>query len=89
MASTNVSERRITGRARQERRLDLWIKNPHCASCGEITAYPYGFELDHIVPLHKGGEDTKENCQILCVYIDADGRKRGCHMDKTAEDTKR
>lgn len=32
------------------------------------------YEVDHIVPLHKGGEDHVDNCQAL---------HRTCHAEKT------
>jgi 5-methylcytosine-specific restriction endonuclease McrA len=79
---------RVTGRALVARRLRLWSKDPHCASCGRLVDYPHGFELDHILPLHLGGTDHDSNCQILCVYTDDLGRKAGCHADKTAAEAK-
>ncbi|RYF50296.1 MAG: HNH endonuclease [Comamonadaceae bacterium] len=74
---------RLRGRALQARRLKVWTKNPRCAACGRLTAFPEGFQLDHKVPLFKAGKDTEENCQVLCV-----GRagKPGCHDRKTADD---
>lgn len=45
----------------------------HCQSCGKFT--PRGArgtigkdapELDHIIPLSKGGTHTHDNCQLLC-----------------------
>jgi hypothetical protein len=86
MASTNVSERRITGRTLQNRRLRLWSRDPHCAHCGRLVDYPHGFELDHKVPLHQGGPDTDDNCQVLCVYMTTDMSKAGCHVEKTKDD---
>lgn len=80
------ADKRTTGRALQSRRLKLWTESPHCRACGVFVDYPFGFELDHIVPLSQGGPDTEENSQILCVWIDEDGKKQGCHMVKTAED---
>ena len=51
----------------------------HCESCHEILDAT--FEVDHIVPLHAGGEDTIQNCQSLCV---------ACHKKKTlAEEMER
>lgn len=80
------SATRMTGRKLQERRLRIWSADPHCAHCGELTVYPYGFELDHKLSLNDGGADTDENTQVLCVSRDAHGRKAGCHDAKTRED---
>ncbi|QMV50950.1 HNH endonuclease [Ewingella americana] len=78
-----VSDNRITGWKLQERRKRLWAANPRCAACGQLTEYPHGFELDHIVSLYKGGPDTDDNCQILCNGED------GCHRKKTRQDMSR
>lgn len=75
-----ASDRRITGRTLQNRRLRIWSRNPHCAKCGRLVAYPHGFELDHVVALANGGADTDENCQVLCIGTD------GCHEAKTRTD---
>lgn len=85
METTNTSERRMTGRKLQDRRWRMWQKDPHCADCGRVVEFPHGFELDHKVPLFMGGEDTEDNCQLLCVRYD--GRnKLGCHSTKTARE---
>ena len=68
---------RITGRRLQRRRLTAWAENPCCASCGALTEWPNGFQLDHIEPLFKGGADTLHNCQVLCL---------ACHEVKTCAD---
>lgn len=70
---------RMTGRKLQRTRERIWANNPHCASCGRVVALR-DFELDHIVPLHKGGAESDENRQVLCV---------GCHAAKTKEDVSR
>lgn len=79
------TEGRIRGRRLQAMRLKKWTENPCCAICGRLTEYPAGFELDHVVPLFKGGEDNEDNMQILCVAY-ANGIKTGCHEDKTNKD---
>jgi|ERR1044071_4234035 5-methylcytosine-specific restriction endonuclease McrA len=81
-----ASESRIAGTTNQNRRWRLWQADPHCAHCGRLVDYPGGFELDHIVPLHQGGYDGEPNLQVLCIYFDAMGAKKGCHMDKTLAD---
>lgn len=81
-------EVRTAGRSLQARRMRIWSRDPHCAMCGRLVAYPHGFELDHKVPLFQGGEDTDANCQILCVGYDEAGRKVGCHAEKTAREAK-
>jgi len=44
-----------------------------CGRCEELLAA--SFEVDHVVPLHLGGEDNYEtNASALC---------RGCHAQKT------
>jgi len=75
---------RIRGRALQARRLTVWTRDPRCARCRklwEFSALPgRGFQLDHKVPLFRGGPDTEANCQVLCCGPD------GCHDRKTADD---
>jgi 5-methylcytosine-specific restriction protein A len=44
-----------------------------CVRCGEREA----LEVDHVVPIAKGGTWTLDNAQTLC---------RRCHQAKTAED---
>jgi 5-methylcytosine-specific restriction protein A len=89
ISTYRTSEKRITGRALQERRLNIWKRKPYCASCGRLVEYPHGFELDHIVALTNGGKDIESNCQVLCVdYVVKAGEysKVGCHASKTKED---
>ncbi|MNP12789.1 HNH endonuclease [compost metagenome] len=80
-----VADRRITGRRLQNRRLEMWLANPHCAECGRWVIFPHGFELDHKVPLGAGGEDVEANCQILCTASPG-GSEIGCHRRKTEAD---
>ncbi|AXR28633.1 HNH endonuclease [Pseudomonas aeruginosa] len=79
-ATASTSERRMTGSRLQKRRYRMWLASPQCAECGVMVAYPGGFELDHKVPLFQGGEDTEENCQILCCGPGS------CHDHKTRTD---
>lgn len=70
---------RVRGRARQEARLRIWLRDgPHCAHCGGLVDITPGtrspFELDHIIPLWKGGKDSDGNRQCLCP---------DCHLVKT------
>lgn len=74
------AEARVSGRALQARRLRFWSADPCCVKCARLTDWPSGFELDHIVPLFKGGSDRDSNLQVLCLK---------CHEAKTADDTGR
>ena len=62
-------------RSEPERRKIAERQNWKCASktcelAGKLEAY----DLDHIIPLWKGGEDTEDNLQALCP---------ACHRGKT------
>lgn len=71
------SDGRLRGRKLQAARLRIWTKDPHCAMCRKLLAYPHGFELDHKQALHKDGGNDDENMQVLCPP---------CHQVKTAQD---
>ena len=78
---------RLRGRKLQAARLRIWAASGGlCARCRRLTAYPDGFELDHIAARHKGGGNDDENLQVLCVERTPDGIKSGCHIKKTAID---
>ena len=50
---------------------------PLCVRCDKAGRVRLAQEVDHIVPLTKGGTDDLANLQGLC---------RECHAAKTAED---
>ncbi len=68
---------RLRGRRLQATRLRIWAKDPHCAMCRKLVAYPSGFELDHKQALFKEGSNDDDNMQVLC---------HPCHAEKTAKD---
>lgn len=76
----DTSKGRLTGRRLQAARLRIWTACPNCAECGRLTAWPRGFDLDHKVPLFKGGTNDDANLQVLCNGPD------GCHERKTCDD---
>ena len=80
-----TKDTRLTGRRLQSIRLEMWKRDPNCAECGRITAWPYGFEIDHVVPLFEGGADDETNRQLLCA---TDGDQIGCHDLKTQTERK-
>lgn len=54
--------------------------NGRCEGCGK-TLEAGRFAFDHIVPDGLGGDNTLENCQVLCS-----GGRATCHGIKTAEE---
>lgn len=48
-----------------------------CAKCG-LTMLASAIDVDHILPLYKGGEDVDSNVQPLCRAV--------CHKAKTRVD---
>jgi 5-methylcytosine-specific restriction protein A len=53
------------------------MDNPLCVACQSKGITREATELDHIVPLFKGGTNEAENLQGLCTE---------CHKDKTRID---
>jgi 5-methylcytosine-specific restriction protein A len=45
-----------------------------CASCGVVDKTAGSLDVDHILPLERGGDHADENLQVLC---------RPCHSVKT------
>jgi len=68
---------RIRGRALQKLRLYWFMAKPLCVACEQRGKVSMATELDHIVPLHKGGTNEEPNLQGLCSE---------CHDEKTRKD---
>jgi len=67
-----LKQARIRGRRWQFIRKMVLDDNPLCVVCERPAQ-----EIDHIVPLYKGGTNDRENLQPLCIE---------CHKDKTRQD---
>ena len=68
---------RTRGRKWMEMR-SLWLmQHPLCARCSEDGRVTLATEVDHILPLCKGGTDAPENLDSLCAEH---------HRAKTARD---
>lgn len=68
---------RIRGRALQTIRARFLYENPYCVVCKRKGRYVAAVEVDHVVPLFKGGADDDSNRQGLCIP---------CHKAKTNVD---
>ena len=68
---------RVRGRANQMRRAFYFANKPFCVHCEQQGKTTIARELDHIIPLSKGGEDIEDNWQGLCIE---------CHKAKTRQD---
>ena len=69
----NNKEDRTRGRKWMRMRHVVLVEQPVCARCKRKPSV----QVDHIIPLCKGGTDERDNLQGLCY---------DCHEDKTRED---
>lgn len=67
----------MRGRKWQRIRWRVLTDNPLCVECEKSGKVRLATEVDHVIPLHKGGTDDPANLQGLCA---------DCHADKTARD---
>ena len=68
---------RPRGRILQRIRQRIMQGQPLCKMCDDKGIVTPGVEMDHIVPLFKGGTNDDDNLQMLCME---------CHRKKTAND---
>lgn len=54
--------------------------NGVCQQCLENGVIREGSEVDHIIPLSQGGQDTDENKRLLCTP---------CHKAKSAKERRK
>lgn len=73
-SESSTAKKRLRGRALQQRRAQYRRFQPLCVACQAKGFVREWDELDHIVPLHKGGTDDTSNLQGLCIP---------CHKEKT------
>ena len=62
-----IADKRLRGRRAVERRKRWLQANPLCVQCEALGRVTEAEEVDHIVPLFKGGADDETNLQSLCV----------------------
>ena len=67
------TQRRTTGRRWVGMRHVVLVEEPVCRACGRKPST----QVDHIIPLCKGGTDSRDNLQGICFE---------CHEIKTAKD---
>lgn len=70
--------KRITGSKLQAIRAAVLHAEPLCVLCKAKGIVRMAREVDHIVPLYKGGNESPSNRQGLCIE---------CHKDKSQVDT--
>lgn len=72
---------RIRGSRLQAIRRSYFRQHPLCVECLKQGRPTPATELDHVIPLHQGGQDVHGNRQGLCAE---------CHAEKSAgEERKR
>jgi len=74
---------RIKGRPWQRIRRAVLNAEPCCVVCLADNRVTLATEVDHILPIHKGGGNEIENLQPLCsechafkTYVDLNGRPK-------------
>ena len=70
--STIIKKRNVTG---NQKKYIASKQKWKCNNCKNILDHTY--EIDHILPIYKGGTNTNDNLQALC---------RNCHGLKTFND---
>lgn len=68
---------RIRGRRGVELRKAVLDQEPFCRACAEVDRVAESVEVDHIVPLARGGTNARSNLQGLC---------EDCHAAKSARE---
>jgi 5-methylcytosine-specific restriction protein A len=71
------ADKRLSGRRAMARNARILAHNPLCVICVREGRTTVAVEVDHIVPLHKGGADDESNLAGIC---------KSCHAAKTAAD---
>lgn len=66
---------RVRGRPWMRVRAGVLAASPLCVACEAAGVTRLATEVDHVVPLHRGGSNALANLQGLC---------RECHATKTA-----
>lgn len=74
----NVKRRRLSAK---ERKKIFDMFKGHCACCGAEVTFR-GMQMDYMVPLVDGGEDTAENMMPLCRSC-----KKGVDASKAGSDS--
>jgi 5-methylcytosine-specific restriction protein A len=68
---------RIRGYTLQKRNARLMRREPLCRPCRKLKRYTAATQIDHIVPLSRGGTEDEGNLQPICD---------DCHDKKTIID---
>jgi 5-methylcytosine-specific restriction protein A len=69
---------RLRGKGNLLRIARIKKREPLCRTCKAAGRVTLATEVDHIIPLFKGGPDTEDNLQPLCFE---------CHKIKTATES--
>lgn len=57
---------------------------PHCEGCGRPLIKGLKYEFHHVTACWKGGDNSLDNCKVLCI-----GGKTSCHAIESADDKAR
>jgi len=68
------------------KRVILLERNPYCSLCGSKPNGEIELDIDHIIPVSKGGTDDLENLQVLCHRCN---RGKGNYLLKSSVEIKK
>lgn len=76
----NFKNKRKTRATTTARRREIWVRDQGCCYICQKPVGPKEFELDHLIPVSRGGNSNPENLAVSCRFCN---RSRGNRIEVT------